>query len=393
MRHLLISGLLVVTACTGAQEIATTTAGQGTTTSSTISASTSTSPPITTTTLPTTTTTLAPLQSLAYQEVASLGFPVQVVSRPGDESAYVITKGGEVWLLVAGEVSAEPVLDISDRVRSEGERGLLSIALHPTDSSRLYLHYSDDAGDTVVSEFTLASPSAGDPDSERVLFQADQPAANHNGGMLLFGPDGQLFLGLGDGGGSGDAYNNGQNPDTLLAGLVTIDVDGGSDPASYAKGLRNPWRFWIDGGLIYVADVGQNSYEEVSVAPLGPGLNYGWPITEGLHCFRPSSDCDPSGQVEPIIEVEHGDAGTCSITGGVVYRGQAIRELDGAYLYSDYCGGWLRSFRYVDGEAVDQTDWTEQVGVPGRVTGFGVDGAGEIYVTTVEGLFALVAVR
>ncbi len=321
-----------------------------------------------------------------------MGFPVQVVARPGEGTAYVITKRGEVRALVGAEVAPEPVLDISDRVRNEGERGLLSIALHPSDPSRLYLHYSDSVGDTVVSEFTFLSPSSADPASERILFQAEQPAPNHNGGMLQFAPDGSLLLALGDGGGSGDRYNNGQNPDSLLGGLVAIDIEGGS-ASSYAKGLRNPWRFWIDDNLIYVADVGQNLYEEVSVVGLAPGLNFGWPITEGLHCFQPSSECDLTGLVVPLIEVEHGDAGTCSITGGVVYRGAAIPELQGAYLYSDYCGGWLRSFRYADGAAVDLTDWTDQVGVPGRVTGFGIDGTGEAYVTTDNGLFAIVAVR
>jgi len=392
MRRLLISSLLVISACTGTQEIATTIFQQAST-SSTGASSTNTAQPNTTTTLPITTTTLTQLQSLSYREVASMQFPVQVVARPGEEIAYVTTKNGEVWALAGGAVASEPVLDISDRVRSESERGLLSIALHPTDPSRLYLHYSDEAGDTVVSEFTFVSPTEADPESEQVLLQVEQPAPNHNGGMLQFGPDGLLFLGLGDGGGSGDRYRNGQDPDTLLAGLVAIDVEGGSEPSSYAKGLRNPWRFWIDGILIYVADVGQDAYEEVSVVELAPGLNFGWPITEGLHCYRPSSGCDSAGQVVPVIEVEHGDGGTCSITGGVVYRGNAIPELDGRYLYSDYCGGWLRSFRFDNGEAVDQTDWTEQVGVPGRVTGFGVDGAGEVYVTTIEGLLALEAVR
>jgi hypothetical protein len=320
-------------------------------------------------------------------------FPVQMVARLGEETAYVITKTGEVWALVAGGVASQPVLDISDRVRSENERGLLSMALHPADTSRLYLHYSDGDGDTVVSEFTFVSPTEADPASERVLLQAEQPAANHNGGMLQFDSDGALLLGLGDGGGSGDRYGNGQNPDSLLAGLVAIDVDGETEPLSYAKGLRNPWRFWIDNDMIYVADVGQNAYEEVSVVELVSGLNFGWPITEGLHCYRPSSGCDPSGQVVPVVEVEHGDAGTCSITGGVVYRGAVIPELDGHYLYSDYCGGWLRSFRFENGAAVDQADWTEQVGVPGNVTGFGVDGAGEVYVTTIEALLALVAER
>ena len=390
MRRPVIPCLLVITACTVTVEVSTTTSQPP---SSTTTTSTTTTLPSTTTTTVPTTTTLVPLQSLAYQEVAVMQFPVQVVARPGEDTAYVITKTGEVWGLVGGEVAPEPVLDISDRVRSEGERGLLSMALHPTDTTRFYLHYSDGAGDTVVSQFTFVSPTEADPESERMLLQADQPAPNHNGGMLQFASDGSLLLGLGDGGGSGDRYGNGQNPDTLLGGLVAIDVEGGSEPTSYAKGLRNPWRFWIDGTLLYVADVGQNAYEEISVVELAPGLNFGWPITEALHCYRPSSGCDTSGQVIPVLEVEHGDDGTCSITGGLVYRGAAIPELDGLYLYSDYCGGWLRSFRYDDGEAVDQTDWTEQVGVPGSVTGFGVDGAGEVYVTTVEGLFALVAVR
>jgi glucose/arabinose dehydrogenase len=238
----------------------------------------------------------------------------------------------------------------------------------------------------------FASPLEADPGSERVLLQVEQPARNHNGGMLQFTPEGTLLLGLGDGGGAGDRFGNGQNPDTLLAGLVEITVDGDPNPVKYATGLRNPWRFWIDGDLIYVADVGQRAFEEVDVAQLGPDLNYGWPIAEGLHCFR-SETCDTTGQVIPVLEVQHGDGGACSITGGVVYRGSLIPEMDGVYLYSDYCGGWLRSFRYSEGAAVDQTDWTEQVGVPGQVTGFGVDGADEVYVSTIERVFALVPVR
>ena len=321
-------------------------------------------------------------------------FPVQVVARPGDDTAYVITKDGRVWMLIDGEVNSEPVLDLTARVENARlEQGLLSIALHPTDPDRLYLHYSDERGDTVVSEFRFLSATEIDPGSERVLLQVDQPASNHNGGMLQFTPDGTLLLGLGDGGGAGDEFGNGQNRDTLLAGLVAIDVDGGTDPIKYATGLRNPWRFWIDGDLIYVADVGQDLFEEVDVVPLEPGHNFGWPIAEGLHCFDSPAGCDTSGQVIPVIEIRHGDPEPCSITGGVVYRGSAIPEMEGLYLYSDYCGGWLRSFRFDDGAAVDQTDWTDQVGVPGMMTGFGVDGAGEVYVTTETGLFAIVPVR
>jgi glucose/arabinose dehydrogenase len=391
MRRWLISTLVVICGCTTPAEDGSTTAAVSST-SATSSSTTSTVSSSTTTTTLATTTTLVPLQSLAYREVLSVLFPVQVTARPGDETAYVVTKDGQVWALLEGQASDQPVLDISDQVSSRGERGLLSMALHPTDPSRFYLHYSDRAGDTVVSEFTFVSPNEADPASERVLLQVDQPAPNHNGGMLQFTPDGTLLLGLGDGGGADDQFDNGQNPDTLLAGLVEINVDGDPNPTKYATGLRNPWRFWIDGDLIYVGDVGQDIFEEVDVAPLGPGLNYGWSIAEGLHCFR-SESCDTSGQVIPVIEVHHGDGGACSVTGGVVYRGSLIPELDGVYLYSDYCGGWLRSFRYVDGAAAEQTDWTEQVGVPGKITGFGVDGGGEVYVTTTEGVLALVPVR
>jgi glucose/arabinose dehydrogenase len=302
----------------------------------------------------------------------------------------VITKDGRVWPFEGGAVGGEPVLDIRDRVHNEGEQGLLSIALHPQDAGRLFLHYSDVSGDTVVSEFTLTSPVVADPASERVLLQVDQPAANHNGGMIQFMPDGALLVGLGDGGGANDRFGNGQNPDTLLGGLVTISVEGDPQPAKFAMGLRNPWRFWIDGESIYIADVGQGSIEEVSVTTLQPGLNYGWPLFEGARCFNCSSG-DEAGVVMPVLEVEHGDAGTCSITGGIVYRGTAFPQLDGHYFYSDYCGGYLRSFSFGDGAANDMRDWTDQVGVAGQVTGFGIDGAGEMYVTTTGQLLQLVA--
>jgi glucose/arabinose dehydrogenase len=327
---------------------------------------------------------------LAYQVVADLDFPVQLTARPGEEHGYVITKDGVVWLFDGAAVSPEPVLDISDRVTNDGEQGLLSIALHPEDQGRLYLHYSDPAGDTVVSEFTLSSPAQADPASERILLQASQPAANHNGGMIQFTPDGALLLGLGDGGGADDRFGNGQDPDALLGGLVSMSVEGDPQPAKYAMGLRNPWRFWIDGESIFIADVGQNTIEEVSVTPLQPGLNYGWPLFEGLQCFA-SSSCDEPGLVAPVLEVQHGDAGTCSITGGIVYRGSALPQLNGHYFYSDYCGGYLRSFLFSDGAAADLRDWTEQVGVAGQVTGFGMDGVGEMYVSTTGQVLKVVA--
>jgi glucose/arabinose dehydrogenase len=395
MRRGLIPLLCLLAACTAEPEPEpepiTSTVPPVTTSVTTILSTSTTTLPSTSTTPATTTSTLSLDQTLlAYQVVADLDVPVQLTARPGEAHSYVITKDGRVWLHDGTAVAGQPVLDISDRVRNEGEQGLLSIALHPGDQGRLYLHYSDADGDTVVSEFTVSAPDQGDPASERVLLQVDQPAGNHNGGMLQFTPEGALLLGLGDGGGAGDRFGNGQNPDTLLGGLVIMDVDGPApNPAKYAMGLRNPWRFWIYGENIFVADVGQNAYEEISVVPLQSGHNFGWPILEGLHCFS-SPDCDGSGLVAPILEVEHGDGGTCSITGGIVYRGPSFPQLDGHYFYSDYCGGYLRSLLVADGAVTELREWTDQVGIPGRVTGFGVDGTGEMYVTTTSQLLKVV---
>lgn len=311
-------------------------------------------------------------------------FPIQMTPW-GPVSAVVATKDGRVWLFDGEKVSEQPILDITNQVRNRGERGLLSLVVHPHDTDRFFLHYSATDGDTVVSEFGWANGSLRD---ERVLLRLDQPAGNHNGGMIQFGPDGALYVGLGDGGGANDRFGNGQNTNTLLGGLVRIDVDGGAEPELFQYGLRNPWRFWIDGSTIYIADVGQNTFEEISVAPLVSDVNYGWPITEALHCFRPSSGCDTTGLTLPVVEVRHGEAGTCSITGGVVYRGSAIPELHGMFLFSDYCGGYLRGLL---GDEV--TDYSDQVGVPGRIVSFGVDDSGEVYIMTTNRMLKLVPVR
>jgi glucose/arabinose dehydrogenase len=304
----------------------------------------------------------------------------------------VVLKSGLILAMRDGVVSEEPVLDISSLLQNSGERGLLSMALS-AEPGLIYVHYSAAAdGDTVVSEFEMTGPRHADDTTERVLLRLDQPAPNHNGGMIQLVDD-TLYVGLGDGGGANDQFGNGQNTNTLLGGLVALSVTGDPNPVLFNYGLRNPWRFHIEEGLIYVADVGQGAWEEVSVVPLEEGTNFGWPITEGTHCFSPSVDCDPSGTVVPVVEVPHGEAGTCSITGGPVYHGAEIPELDGTYFYSDYCGGYLRSFRFEDGEAVDQTDWTEDVGVAGSVVGFGVDGHGEMYVLTTEEVLRVVAVR
>lgn len=321
-----------------------------------------------------------------------MDFPIEMWPIPGTARSYLTTKDGTVRIFENGAVAADSALDIRDRVRNRGEQGLLGLAILPQDPTRVFLHYSAGDGDTVVAEYEANNSGVIDPDSERVLLRLNQPASNHNGGMLQFGPDGRLFLGLGDGGGANDRYGHGQNTDTLLGGLVAIDVDGGESEL-FSYGLRNPWRFWIEGEDVYIADVGQNQYEEVSVSPLASGANYGWPITEGNACFRPSSNCDTQGLTLPVLTIEHGDASTCSITGGFVYRGSAIPEIDGHYFYSDYCGGYLRSFRMLDGEAIDLTDWTDQLGRAGNVVGFGLDADGEMYVMTTNSVLKVVPVR
>lgn len=321
--------------------------------------------------------------------------PLYLIARPGDELSYVVTQDGRIWALVGDELDGDPVLDIRSRVRAEGERGLLGMALHPTDVNRLFLYYTANDGDGVLAEFRFDDATTIDPDSEEVILRFSDPASNHNGGMLLFGPDGFLYFGNGDGGGAGDPFDNGQKESGVFAKLLRFDVATAEpEPEVFAIGLRNPWRFWIDGDLIYIGDVGQNEFEEIDVAEFGEsGINYGWPIMEGQHCYRPRSGCDGDGLVQPVIEVAHGDAGTCSITGGLVYRGSQIPELAGHYFYSDYCGGYLRSFRYDNGKAVDERDWTDDVGVPGRTTSFGVDGAGEIYLLTSNAVYRLIANR
>ena len=353
-------------------------------------------------------TSPAALRSLAYVEVAEVDFPVDLAAVPGSGLLVIASKEGRLWTYGEEGLSNQPFLDISDRVRNRGEQGLLGIAFAPDypESGRLFVHYSDLEGRTVLSEYVTPSDGVR-ADTETVLLRLGQPAPNHNGGTITFGPDGYLYIGLGDGGGANDRFGHGQDGRSPLAALLRFDVSVPGilapapgnpfpDPSVWAIGLRNPWRFTIDrfSGMVVIADVGQDRYEEVSVAPIdAPGLNYGWPVTEGLHCFRPPSGCDATGLTLPVLEVEHGDEGTCSITGGAVYRGAEIPELYGHYLFSDYCGGYLRSFP-LDNPTDPPTDWTGQVGNAGQVVAFGTDAAGEVYVMNAAGsVLRLVAER
>jgi glucose/arabinose dehydrogenase len=395
--------LLVLVACSGSAEVSVNTSVTTVASPSTSLRTTTTSAP-STTPAPATTTTTTPLNGLTYSEVATgLPFPVLVTFRPSDGQTFTITKDGRVWSLTGSR--PEVFLDISDRVRNSGEQGLLGAAWHPTEPDRLFLHYSDTSGDTAVSEFVSGV--------ERPIFTSPQPASNHNGGMIAFGADRYLYIALGDGGGGGDTFGTGQPVDDLLGGMLRIDVDSGDPygipednpytdgsgaPEVWSSGLRNPWRFWFDqpsegSELLYIGDVGQSSYEEIDVAAASlPALNYGWPVTEGLHCFNPPRGCDTEGITLPVIEVPH-SSGVCSITGGVTYRGVAIPELAGHYFYSDYCAGYLRSFFYSSGVVTDERDWTGQVGYHGGIVSFGVDAVGEVYVMTSDTIYRIDPVR
>jgi glucose/arabinose dehydrogenase len=266
------------------------------------------------------------------------------------------------------------------------------------------VHYTDTNGDTHLSQFTVSSdPDVADPASEQVILTADQPYNNHNGGQVLFGPDGMLYLGLGDGGSEGDPQGRGQDLSDLLGSILRLDVrstspyavppdnpfvgQAGVQPEVWSYGLRNPWRFSFDRttGDLYIGDVGQDSFEEVDVAPAaagsGKGLNFGWNIMEGTHCYN-ASTCNQSGLTLPVLEYPHSEG--CSVTGGYVYRGSVIPALQGLYFFGDYCQGTVRSFRYQGGSATELTDWpTLRPG--GSITSFGEDAAGELYVVIQSG--------
>jgi glucose/arabinose dehydrogenase len=294
---------------------------------------------------------------------------------------------------------------------------MFGIAFHPNFASNgiFYVHYSASDGthslgngDTVLSEFVVSSgdPNVADAASERVVLSAEQPDWNHNGGMIAFGPDNFLYMGLGDGGGSFDAYDNGQDPNTLLATILRLDVDTrdageygipagnitNGAPEIWDWGLRNPWRFSFDACTddLYIADVGQNTYEEVNVEPAGMGnRNYGWPIAEGLDCSEPTT-CDTNNLVEPVLDYGRSDG--ISVTGGYVYRGSAIPALRGTYLYGDYSSRTIWSFEYSGGMAMNQQevnftgrDLASEFGDDAGLTSFGQDNAGEMYITLRNG--------
>ncbi|HEX9978834.1 MAG TPA: PQQ-dependent sugar dehydrogenase, partial [Acidimicrobiia bacterium] len=369
---------------------------------------------------PTTTTTTPPaaLADVAVDlQWVTGGFasPVFVLSRAsasgaaGDDRMFVVDQTGTITAFTPPPPGEEPadrsvVLDISERVQFGGEQGLLGAAFHPTSPDRLFVDYTRaEDGATLVEEYSFpVGAEAAEATPVRTILVQPQPAANHNGGMIAFGPDRYLYVALGDGGGGGDTYHNGQDPFTLLGSILRLDVDDaepyaippdspfadGVDgaPEVWLWGLRYPWRFSFDGADLWIADVGQGAWEEIDViGPNAGGSNLGWPIFEATHCYDGPCD-DPSGFVAPIFEYEH-DQGRCSITGGYVYRGTAIPELDGVYLFGDYCSGEIMAIRYADGEVVDSEVYDAGIG---DLTSFGLDGDGNLYVTAYDSVYRVV---
>jgi glucose/arabinose dehydrogenase len=357
-------------------------------------------------------TALAALASSALAQPVQLGtqvitdtleLPLFAIAPAGDPRLFVVEQGGRIKVIVDGTVLETPFLDLTGAVSGGNEQGLLGLAFHPAyaENGRLFINYTDTEGDTQIVAYTVsADANVVDPASAQTLLTIDQPRANHNGGWLGFGPDGYLYIGMGDGGGGGDPQDRAQNPEELLGKILRIDVDGGSPyaippenpfangggrPEIFALGARNPWRMAFDGDDLYIADVGQNAWEEINVlTPADAGANMGWNLVEGPDCYGDAA-CDDAGLTAPVYAYSHAETGGCSVTGGYVYRGAAIPQLNGHYFFADYCNATVRSFAYADGAVGEVTDWTNQIGNLGLVTSFGLDSAGELYMTTAEG--------
>lgn len=315
-------------------------------------------------------------------EVASgLTQPVHLTAPPNDDRLFVVEQPGRIRIIEDGVLLATPFLDITTDVLSSGnnERGMFSVAFHPDYASNgeFFVNYTGDRGATRVERYSVSDdPDVADPASANLILTVSQPFATHNGGLTVFGPNGMLYIGMGDGGGE---------PYAVPADNPFVGVTD-ARPEIWAIGLRNPWRFSFDPETetLYVADVGQNRREEINAQPASEGgVNYGWNITEGSLCFEPASGCDTTDLALPVLEYDN-SATQCSVTGGHVYRGAAFPDLQGHYFHGDFCRGTVRSFRLTDeGVVEDEREW--QLGTLGSITSFGEDADRELYVVVREG--------
>ena len=355
---------------------------------------------------------LAPAAHAARTTLVADGLerPNLVTAPPWDLRLFIVEQRGVIRILEGGELLETPFLDIDDLVVDIGgfdERGLLGLAFHPDydNNGQFFVYYTNNESNSVVARYEVsADPDVADPASAQIVLTVDQPFENHNGGMLAFGLEGYLYIGLGDGGSAGDPGNRAQDLTTLLGKMLRIDVDGGAPYAIppdnpfvgtpdaldeiWAYGLRNPWRYSFDRETsdLWIGDVGQSSWEEIDFQPAASsgGENYGWRLMEGSHCYNPPVDCDDGTLTHPIYEYDH-ESGRCSVTGGYVYRGAALPELQGQYFFGDFCTGEIWSFREEGGEAVDVQDRTAELSPGGGlsidfIASFGEDGFGELYV-------------
>jgi glucose/arabinose dehydrogenase len=402
MRRLLIPLLLTVLACGGGNGIAAPTITPLSPTE-VGSAPQTESPPQPDTAIPqpteapaTTVSQFPDPSGFAWTPILNgLDRPVDLQSSfDGSGRLFIIEKYGAIRIFKDGQLLDQPFLNINDRVNARGnEMGLLGLAFHPNfeQNGFFYVNYTGEGGHTRISRFTASGDSA-DPNSEQVLLVIDQPFENHNGGGVVFGPDGYLYLGLGDGGAAGDPFKNGQNTNSLLGKLLRIDVDNGAPyaiPADnpfgnevWAYGLRNPWRFSFDRatGDLWIGDVGQGEWEEVDYLPAGSpgGANFGWSVMEGSYGY----DGEPQpGLLLPAAEYSHSNPYSgCSVTGGYVYRG-SMPEWNGVYLYGDYCEGTVWGLILSNGQWQSQVLFEADL----RITSFGEDEAGELYLVSDTG--------
>lgn len=344
--------------------------------------------------------------------VAEVRAPVAMAARPATNDLYVAEQGGRVRRITIDRSEEEPAyvlqteaaLDITDQTQARGEQGLLGLAFAP-DGSRVYVNYTDREGDTHVDEYRMAGDDI-DADTRREILFVDQPFANHNGGQLAFGPDGFLYIGLGDGGGQGDPEQRGQDTDDLLGKILRVDptqpsasqaygipagnpfATGGGAPEVWLYGVRNPWRFSFDSTTddLWVADVGQNEVEEIDWLPAvtegaGRGANLGWNLKEGDEPFQ-GADI-PDNVIDPVFQYTHVGQ-NCSVTGGYVYRGNDIPGLRGVYLFGDYCTAGIRGLLLQDGAVTDERELGVSV-ASNSLSSFGQDQTGEVYVLSTDG--------